>query len=796
MKINFRKVASVLASVVMLGSTVGIAAAATYPAPFVQSSGANVGVVVGANAAYSDWAAAVDVSQNLQLELAKLTATSTTGSSASTSGGDSYKIEKTSTKFHLGDSVLDVVSGSVTNDNLPTLLADGTFMDKNNDEFAFTQKITLADSALAEFVDDDYKADTPALGVKIADGAPVLNYTLEFSTNPNWLNLETSDITLMGKQYYILDAVNGSSRTMTLLDSAVSDTITDSAGDTKTLTLGAKTYAVSINYVSSTKVKLTVNGETTKQMDATDANTYKLSDGTYVGIKEINYNAKETGVSNVEFSLGSGKLYLQDGSQDVELNDDAITNLQSDFVSSADTLQKIVLIWKADGDQFAADGKEIAMPGFGAVKLSWGGMTFPASETISVKSGGDDFIELNSFPLKTSTEDIALLYFNSTDYTVIGKDATHKLRTGNDTSIVFNDTTDEYFIASWTDGKDAESYLMRATNFITEDTINKTTIQYKSDGSWVDAKAKAKATDTISLGNVDLTVGTIDKPSKAVNITGGNTGVSFNTLYSKEGMRVLLPYFAGTGAAPGLVSHAPLNTTAQATYRLVLSEEDENNNIGLGGNVTVTLSSNSDKHVSVSGVEPSSGYSTSNTGEEIGNTNVFQNYVYSALATDIKYDSGGDQDFATLVYHGGESYGNIFLNAPNTVVTGAGNSTGTSVVGSLGSVTVTDAEASKVASNNLIVIGGSCINTVAAKLLGGAACGADFTTKTGAEAGSYVVQSIANPDAADKIAVIVAGYDAADTVNAAKWLTTGKPDLTVGKKYKGTTATSATAIVA
>ena len=50
MKFNFKKVASVLASVVLLGSTVGIAAAANYPAPFVSGGVADLAVVVGANA--------------------------------------------------------------------------------------------------------------------------------------------------------------------------------------------------------------------------------------------------------------------------------------------------------------------------------------------------------------------------------------------------------------------------------------------------------------------------------------------------------------------------------------------------------------------------------------------------------------------------------------------------------------------------------------------------------------------------------------------------------------------------
>jgi hypothetical protein len=107
----------------------------------------------------------------------------------------------------------------------------------------------------------------------------------------------------------------------------------------------------------------------------------------------------------------------------------------------------------------------------------------------------------------------------------------------------------------------------------------------------------------------------------------------------------------------------------------------------------------------------------------------------------------------------------------------------------LGSVAVSDAEVASVASNNLIVVGGSCVNSVAAQLLGGALCGANFEQATGAGAGSFVIETFSQ--SSGKVATLVAGYNAADTSNAAKYLTTQAVDTTVGKKYVGSSATSA-----
>jgi len=83
---------------------------------------------------------------------------------------------------------------------------------------------------------------------------------------------------------------------------------------------------------------------------------------------------------------------------------------------------------------------------------------------------------------------------------------------------------------------------------------------------------------------------------------------------------------------------------------------------------------------------------------------------------------------------------------------------------------VKDNEVSTVKDKHLIVVGGSCINTVAAKILGSDSpvCGADFTTKTQVSNGGYIVKSVASPYNEDKVAMLVAGYDAADTINAVK----------------------------
>jgi len=118
---NYKKIASVLASAVMLSSTIGFAAAVSYPEPFVAGGTADVSVVWGANAAVSDLTSAIDIQQSL----GSLVTASTSASSAAISG-EAAALFSGGTKLYINDS-LNTVKNVLTESNLPTVLADTDF---------------------------------------------------------------------------------------------------------------------------------------------------------------------------------------------------------------------------------------------------------------------------------------------------------------------------------------------------------------------------------------------------------------------------------------------------------------------------------------------------------------------------------------------------------------------------------------------------------------------------------------------------------------------------------------------
>ena len=167
----------------------------------------------------------------------------------------------------------------------------------------------------------------------------------------------------------------------------------------------------------------------------------------------------------------------------------------------------------------------------------------------------------------------------------------------------------------------------------------------------------------------------------------------------------------------------------------------------------------------------------------------FTGYITSYGTYVVKDTTDTNQALTRLTYGASQMYADVYFAEIDAVLT-AGVS-GASTVTQIGDILVKDSEVSSVATKNLIVVGGSCINSAAASLVGGAYCGAAWTTATNVGTGEFLIKGYASPSVG-KFALLVAGYDTADTVNAATYARTKAFDTS--KEYKGTSSTSATLV--
>ena len=200
---------------------------------------------------------------------------------------------------------------------------------------------------------------------------------------------------------------------------------------------------------------------------------------------------------------------------------------------------------------------------------------------------------------------------------------------------------------------------------------------------------------------------------------------------------------------------------------LVLWNEKDDNSEYQALVVTLDNGINSDDGMGINDIEDTWSNDSSSWESQLYSNNKLYKQVdlWGNIITTDQSDT--DQYSATISYPDEQVYAQVYIaQASSTITPGQSGSSG--VGGQV--LIVKDTEVSSVAGKNLFVVGGSCINYVAAKVLGSDAplCAADFTEKTGAGVGQYIIKGVVSPYNDQKIALLVAGYEAADTVNAVK----------------------------
>jgi hypothetical protein len=797
MKLNFKKISAIGASILMTGMTMGVAAAANFPAPFVGSSGADVAIVYGANSASSDFAQTTAITSVLNAAMP---------ASGTTITGDTAKLERGSNLFNYGDA-LNTFYTSLDYEDFEMVLAKGTYLNDDNNEYAYEQTITPSAEALQFFKDSSFQDDVPVMGFDFDRNDLILNYTLSFTptaaeggaavSTDEYPKLDNTEIDILGKTYFISDAeFTSNGIQLTMLDSANTNIV--SQGESVNMNVGGKSYDVSIYFVEDgDTARLNVNGEITNSID--EGQTYKLSDGTYVGIKDVSYNSKESSVSSVEFTLGSGKLVLEQG-QEVEINDDALSEFEDEngyssivtayFDNSTSTsIDSLTLEWKVNQETWIAPGTDITMPGFNAIKLSMIGWNVPSPESTMIEDDGDS-VSITT-QIKSGELKLPILYANSSQsgFDGLGKDSTQKLITNvtEDPSFNLNESENSYFVTTWLSGDEAESYAFEIGSISSNSGKNTTKLtNLVSGGPDIEFNTVG---DTKDVGQITFTLVASSDSEGTATVKASGSSVYGNLLITDGGMTMKLPVDSATGVGDGYINCT--NTTgkvvnylgAPTSYVMNITEEDKNGNIH--------TNSDTDKSFTVTlGVVAGEGTEVSDTSltelREGKSSDHYVAYVASDLATKVDLynpSSSSSLNSLEITYAGSESYADVYF---------AEASASTSVA-QLGNIVVTDAEVSSVSGKNLIVVGGSCINSVAATLLDGAACGPAFTDKTGVKSGEYIIKSVSDAYTAGKIALVVAGYNAEDTQAGVSYLLNQKPD-TAGANLLGTSATSATTV--
>jgi len=798
MKFNYKKISAVLTSGLMVLSGVGFAAAANFPAPFSDGKAADTGIVVGASAdPLTDGVAQANINTYLAGKVQ---------SEGGAPVGENFKIEKPSTKLDIAKGVTDVWGTTVTSSDLPTLLADGVYKNANNDEYKYTQQINLGNLTFSHFHDVDYNDNKPDLGFSVTSNTMVSNYTVTFTTQPQatqpgtsgrLTDLENRNIRLLGKNYYILKFYNNTATGITLLDSAVSDSLTLS--ETKTVVIDGKNYDVTLTYLDASNAKFTIKMPdgtlvTTDPLTNT-ANTYNLGNGIYLGVRNILFQGISGGAGSVDFSLGKGKLEIKHGTN-VKINDKTINDLYG-YISMSNGAkqgwQSVILTWTTSDKAFLTQGKELVMPGFEAIKFSMSDTTMPKKDVTQVVTGST-YAQLKT-SIKNGDVTIPFLYITeaSGGLAGIGKDATTRLATSNSTNLGYNRTIQNAnyhnaFVASWaaSNAKDSETHYLRFGQITTNSDAgrNETSIDEYQNGAWTTVKDVVYAGQSYNFGSVTLTINLVSSNAtdKAVYLSI-NSGGSFHDIYTKDGLHIYLPVVnnvnALTNSGKGVLNSTNLTAGNEMTpFTLWFNEQDQYGTLDKAAfNVTIdgTGGTSSSHETTVSAID-ANGQSEIETDSQ---SKIYQAYMNTPLATKVTWDKTDTNYYsANVEYHLGEVYANVFVTAP------------TATMGTVGNMVFKDSEKASWQTRNVVVVGGSCINSAAAEVLKLTypACESAFTDATNVAAGQFMVAGYADAFTTGKLALVVAGYNGADTLAGAQNLLDNPAKYDTSKKYIGTVA--------
>ncbi len=862
MKFNFKRISAIVASTIMAGMTFGFAAAAAYPAPFISGGAANVAIVYGTGTGVNplDLVNAGYIQSNLQSKMG--------GSSGGdeTVAGEAKSLNSGSNLLYLLDDLAENVA-TITKNDLPTVLADGKFLDDAGTTWEFEQTIAVGTSTTNRFSfgNSDNDFDDPALMLELATStsSPMYTWTLNWdkATPLNASDSEGEELTLFGKTYTIGTSTDAD--TLILLGGSGAETIY--VGETVPVMVEDVTYQVTLNGLSSdatTVASITINGQT-KTMTQGQTKTYVV-DG-----KEIDVYAKtvfrtgDDGSGHAEIELGADKLTFESGNA-VQYGADN-TDIEGTLVTIAggvNAMTKLqIAVAASDSDNnHVLVGESFTDPVFGTLKLEFNsvseGPTFTAEKDtgrtlIELKTGGnrelnvvltdkagttktvpftfegalkddasnpivvvegnnltdDDYFILNSGDYQhlmqvtkvnlasTTTSDIEFQdVFTGTKYLLENKDFTYgqNITINSQTYVVTNNTNSDGAAGGFrVESADAYANTHRdifpylklvageeyprlafayysAINDATGDAIDATGITYNLPTGTVkfdlgvggvrysiDGAAATNLTagglHNLSVGNVTYQFGVnglgVANTTKNVTIVDGVDALSYPALLFVE----------DKNKADSEKYHAILVETTDGTYSQL------SNFVFLGGAASYD----------------------SQTWDNTKYTGYLTTYGTYALkdTTDTNVALG------SLSYGRDQMYANVYIaEASASITTG-----GTGGTGTLGDVLVKDTEVGNVATKNLIVVGGSCINSAAAALIGGTKCGSSWTTATGVGSGQFIIKGYATSSITSKLALLVAGYEAADTANAATYLRTKAVDTS--KAYKGTSATSAELIV-
>ena len=209
-------------------------------------------------------------------------------------------------------------------------------------------------------------------------------------------------------------------------------------------------------------------------------------------------------------------------------------------------------------------------------------------------------------------------------------------------------------------------------------------------------------------------------------------------------------------------------------------EDGQEDRSALKDYTNITIYADSNSRLNVRSITLSDGNATSQSWD----SDTYKNTYYNRWGTYVHQDTSGNQNTVTIEYPGTEATADVYATAGVTTSSSveAGEAESVTIQKIEVGATKLASEVSDVAAQNVIAVGGPCANAAAAKAKSNPEdCAAGY------EAGKGLIELI--DTGAGKVAMVVAGYSAADTRAATGIVANYGDNALSGAKMEVTTAT-------
>jgi hypothetical protein len=897
MRFNFKKISALATSVLMIGMTAGVAAAANYPAPFVQGGASDVAIVVGTGSGVSvlDGIQAAKINDNLH----SFVSSTTTGGSTTVTG-EAISLDTSSTRIWLNTS-LNTAKTQLTKADLPNILGDYTFSGNVDSKLTSTIKLVTGAASGADnsgkviFAKQPTTSTDPQMGISIGS-SQTSNPLYNASATMSAINFTSSDsegqpIELFGQKFTIASETDTSD--LVLLKEAQKITLDSESNPSATVTVGGKTYTVELVSASDTSanIKVTDSAGVSDSREINEAASKKVQ-----GLTIAVTSADETNLKlSATIIAGAEKVTITNGATVTKGDsDEPIDGTYAYIVGGTGATTEIAIsVFRPDSSGDAIlEGQSFTDPIFGSFKFDFAGLSSPLNDssrgqvlvtpsgdkdmtlTITDDSGNTKAFEFahnqssvwalgdsNNYSIGVREMANLSMGASKTKYVVIGNEEYGHLLELYD---VYNQSTGSNSVTNdrvrFRDVISGDTYDTVFTNQENTGSLDvegkRYTVNFTGSGedAWVQIKyptGDSAATEYVVYPTIELQGGSLVSLYQPLNFnfTGFDddpsgaspAGANASKLWFPDGdgyTGVEVTYRGGnatsanwtigtdwliTGLALGAEDTA--NRSASATIGKMIYNFSSNGNIV--NNTYLYLNnpesagialkepgvvfiegkgdtSSNDYNVVVVDLEVApAGTSSDGVGVRdvlfsspthfsstlASDSDITQDVDYYGTLTSLDSNTASKTK-ATISYPASQVYAKVYVGEKASAISSTPSS---GPVSSYNGVVVTDKEVSGQSSKNLIIVGGSCINSAAATLVGGSLCGTGWTDKTGVGVGQFLVKGYATSTLTSKLALLVAGYEEADTTNAATYLRTQTVDTSKG--YKGTSSTSAEQIV-